>query len=86
MQHIDTIRVFQRVHRSECIAAKILNDFKHPLPHQNRSALWIAMLAAALRDINRIAHLMLDKSGNLFKSLRLDPIQTTGLRGVSSVI
>jgi hypothetical protein len=44
------------------------------------------MLATALRDINRIADLMLDRSGNFLKSFRLDPTQTTGFSGGSSVI
>jgi len=73
MQHINAVRVFQRVHGSECIAAKILNHFKHPCPTKAGQHFGIAMFATALRDINRIAHLMLDRIRKVLQILAARP-------------
>lgn len=61
MQDIDAVRVFQRVHHSKCIAAKIGDDFQHARASKTGQHLGIAMLAATLRDVDRIAHVPLDR-------------------------
>jgi hypothetical protein len=44
------------------------------------------MLAALLRDMQRVAHVILHHVRDSRKSLRLDPTHTTGLKDGSPVI
>jgi len=44
------------------------------------------VLATSLGNVDGIAHVILDRIGKCAQILRLDPTQTTGLRGSSSVI
>jgi hypothetical protein len=49
MQDINALRVPQGVRSAVCIAAKILNHFKHACPAKSSQHFGIAMLTAALR-------------------------------------
>ena len=76
----------QRVHR-ERSAAIILDDLHHSGPAEAGQCLRVPMLAALLRDIQRIAHMVLYRIGELAQILaaRSAP-HTTGLEDGSSVI
>ena len=86
VKHIHGPCVPHGINGSECIVAIVLDDFHNPCPAEATERLRVAVLAAWLRDIQGIAHVILYRIGELDKSLRLDPTQITGFRGGSLVI
>src|SRR6266404_9505809 len=56
-------RIPQAVNGAKRIAAKVLYHFHHPCPAKAAERVRIAMLAAALRDVEGITHVILDRSG-----------------------
>src|SRR5260221_10458529 len=55
--------IAQGVHGAKRIATKVLYHFHHPCPAEAAEGLRIAMLAAALRDVEGITHVILDRPG-----------------------
>jgi hypothetical protein len=59
VKDVDRIREPHRIHGAKCVAAIILDHFHHPSPAKTSQGLRVAVLAAALRDVQGIAHVIL---------------------------
>ena len=81
MQHVHRPRVPQRVDSAKCIATKILNHLHDPCPAKASHCFRVVVLTAALRDVQCITHVILDRTGELAQIIEaLDAIQMIGFK------
>jgi hypothetical protein len=84
VKDINSARIPQGVYGAECITAMVVDDFHDACSSKAAQDLRILVLAAPLRDVQRISNRSCTLAENSLGSLRLVPTHVTGFRESSS--